>query len=132
MDIVVHILLGLASVTALAAINWRGWALRWNKVVPPPIVGALTKCRSRKENPDVRHLREAQPPPLGHLGLTATKHLDWPREEDTGLMEIPARHEIVKLKCGLVAPEISVTHYLNTLNLWIWQRFGLNDKPCLI
>jgi biopolymer transport protein ExbB len=108
MDIVVYILLALTSVTALTVIIWRGWSLRWNKVVPPLIVGALTECRSRKEIPTVRHLCEAQPSPLGRLVLTATNHLDWPREENAGALETAARHEIVKLERGLVALEIIV------------------------
>lgn len=108
MDIVVYVLLGLTSVTALAVILWRGWALRWNQVVPPLIVGALAECRSRKEIPTVRHLCEAQPSPLGRLVLTAASHLDWPKAENTGSLETAARHEIVKLERGLVVLEIIV------------------------
>jgi biopolymer transport protein ExbB len=108
MDIIVYILLGLTSVTALTVTIWRGWSLRWSKVVPPLIVGALADCRSRKEIPTVRHLCEAQPSALGRLVLTATNHLDWPREENEGSLETAARHEIVKLERGLVALEIIV------------------------
>ena len=108
MDIVVYILLGLTSVAALAVILWRGWSLRWNKVVPPLIVGALAECHSSKEVPTVKHLCEAQPSPLGRLVLTATNHLDWSKAENVGALETAARHEIVKLERGLVVLEIIV------------------------
>jgi hypothetical protein len=108
MDIAVYLLLGLTSVAALAVIIWRGWSLRWNKVVPPLIVGAVTECRTRNEVPTVKHLCEAQPSPAGRLLLTAINHLDWSKAENMGSLETAARHEIVKLERGLVVLEIIV------------------------
>ena len=108
MDIAVYILLGLTSVIALAVMIWRGWSLRWDKVVPPLIVRALAECRTSKEVPTVKHLCEAQPSPLGRLVLTAANHLDWPKAENTGALETAARHEIVQLERGLVVLEIIV------------------------
>ena len=107
-DIAVYVLLGLTSVTAVGVTLWRGWSLRWNQVVPPLLVGALSECRSSKEVPTVRHLCEAQPSPLGRLVLTAANHLDWPKAENVGSLETAARHEIVKLERGLVVLEIIV------------------------
>lgn len=108
MDIAVYLLLGLTSVTALAVILWRSWSLRWNKVVPPLIVGAVAECRTREQVPTVRHLCEAQPSPLGRLLLSAISHLDWHKSENVGSLETAARHEIVKLERGLVVLEIVV------------------------
>jgi len=108
MDIAVYLLLGLTSVTALAVILWRSWSLRWNKVVPPLIVGAVAECRTSEQVPTVRHLCEAQPSPLGRLLLGAINHLDWHKSENVGSLETAARHEIVKLERGLVVLEIVV------------------------
>lgn len=108
MDIFVYILLGLTSVTALGVIIWRGWALRWNAIVPPLVVGALADCRDEKDLPTLRHLCEAQPSPLGRLLLLTSNHLDWPKAENASSLETAARHEVVKLERGLVVLEIIV------------------------
>jgi biopolymer transport protein ExbB len=108
MDIFVYILLGLTSVTALGVMLWRGWALRWNSVVPPLVVGALAECRTPKDWPTLRHLCEAQPSALGRLLLLASNHLDWPKSENAGSLETAARHEVVKLERGLVVLEIVI------------------------
>lgn len=107
-DLFVYVLLGLTSVIALAVMIWRGLALRWNTVVPPLVVGALADCRGEKDLPTLRHMCEAQPSPLGRLLLRASSHLDWPKEENVGLLETAARHEVVKLERGLVILEIIV------------------------
>jgi biopolymer transport protein ExbB len=108
MDLLVYILLGLTSVTALGIILWRAWALRWNKVVPTLIVGALAECRTAKDVPTLRHLCEAQPSSLGRLLLLASNRLDWPKAENVGSLETAARHEIIKLERGLFMLEIIV------------------------
>jgi biopolymer transport protein ExbB len=108
MDLIVYILLGLTSVTALGVILWRAWALRWNHVVPTLIVGALAECRTAKDVPTLRHLCEAQPSSLGRLLLLASNRLDWPKAENVGSLETAARHEIIKLERGLFVLEIIV------------------------
>ena len=108
MDIFVYILLGLTSVIALGVIIWRGWALRWNAVVPPLVIGALADCRGEKDLPTLRHLCEAQPSPLGRLLLLASNHLVWTKAENVSSLETAARHEVVKLERGLVVLEIIV------------------------
>jgi biopolymer transport protein ExbB len=108
MDLFVYILLGLTSVTSLGVILWRGWALRWNSVVPSLVVGALADCRTAKDLPTLRHVCEAQPSPLGRLLLLAANHLDWPKTENVGSLETAARLEVVKLERGLVVLEIIV------------------------
>ena len=108
MDLLVYILLGLTSVTALGIILWRAWALRWNNVVPTLIVGALAECRTPKDVPTLRHLCEAQPSSLGRLLLLASNRLDWPKGENVSSLETAARHEIIKLERGLFVLEIIV------------------------
>jgi biopolymer transport protein ExbB len=108
MEILVYLLLGLTSVAGLGVVIWRGWMLRWDNVVPPPIVGAAANCRAPDDVKTLRKFCEAQPSPLGRLLLTAADHLDWPKEENVGALETAARHEIVRLERGLVVLEIIV------------------------
>ncbi|HEY4415316.1 MAG TPA: MotA/TolQ/ExbB proton channel family protein [Verrucomicrobiae bacterium] len=108
MEIFVYILLGLTSVAGLGVILWRGWVLRWDKVVPPGIASMLTNRQSPENIQVLRQACEAQPSPLGRLLLHATDRLDWPKEENAGALETAARHEVVKLERGLVVLEIIV------------------------
>jgi biopolymer transport protein ExbB len=108
METAVYALLGLTSVAGLGVVVWRGWALRWNQVVPPSIAGALVDCRTRDQVKNLRHTCERHPSPLGRLVLLAADHLDWPKAENTDALETAARHEVVKLERGLVVLEIIV------------------------
>jgi biopolymer transport protein ExbB len=108
METAVYLLLGLTSVVGVAVILWRGWMLRWNKVVPPAIAGAIAECRTAEDAKNLRYLCEKTPSPLSRLiGLSASR-LDWPKEENVEALEIAARHEIVHLERGLVVLEVIV------------------------
>jgi biopolymer transport protein ExbB len=104
----IYILLGLTSVVGLAFIVERGWMLRWNNVVPPPIAGALAGCRTADDVKTLRQICERHDSPLGRLLLLATNHLDWPKADNVDALETAARHEIVRLERGLVVLEIIV------------------------
>jgi biopolymer transport protein ExbB len=108
MENAVYLLLGLTSVFGAAVILWRGWALRWNAVVPPEIAAALAECRTREDVKNLRTACEHHPSPLGRLIRLASDRLDWPKDENIDSLEIAARHEIVHLERGLVALEIIV------------------------
>jgi biopolymer transport protein ExbB len=108
MESVVYLLLGLTSVVGAGVVLWRAWMLRWNKVVPPPIVDAVTGCRSREDAKELRQLCESHPSPMGRLISLAADRLDWPKEENVESLEISARHEIVHLERGLVVLEVIV------------------------
>lgn len=108
MDILVYLLLGLTSVAGLGVVLWRVWTLRWNKVVPSPIVAALADCRAPADVKTLCHACETHPSPLGRLLLLAADHLDWSKAENVGSLEIAARHEIVGLERGLVVLEIII------------------------
>lgn len=108
MENAVYILLGLTSVVCLAVIVWRGWMLRWNKVVPPPVVEALAECHSPEDLKAVRKLCEENPSPLGRLIRSAITRLDGPKDDNMDSLETTARHEIVHLERGLVVLEIIV------------------------
>ena len=108
MDELIYILLGLTSVVGLAFIIERGWTLRWNKVVPREIAGALEKCRTETDLKNLRRVCEQRPSPLGRLILLAADRLDWPKADNVDTLQTAARHEIVRLERGLVVLEIIV------------------------
>ena len=108
MENAVYLLLGLTSVVCVAVILWRGWMLRWNKVVPPQITAALADCRSREDVKNVRALCEKHPSPLGRLIHLTADRLDWPKADTMDSIETAARHEIVHLERGLVVLEVIV------------------------
>ena len=105
---VVYTLLALTSVDGLGVVLWRGWMLRWNKVVPPAIAGSLAGCRTADDVKALRQLCQNHASPLGRLLLLAADHLDWPKADNVDSLETAARHEIVRLERGLVVLEIIV------------------------
>jgi len=108
MELVVYILLMLTSVVGLTFIIERGLALRWPKVLPPAIEGAVRSCASVEELGMLRSVCEQYPSPLGRILTTAGDHLDWPKAENVDAIQTQARHEIVKLERGLVVLEVIV------------------------
>lgn len=108
MENIVYVLLGLTSVAGLGAVLWRGWALRWNQVVPPPITAALAEYRQPDDVKTLRHVCEQNPSPLGRLLLLAANHRDWSKADNTDSLETAARQEIVRLERGLIVLEIIV------------------------
>jgi len=108
MENAVYLLLGLTSVVCFAVIVWRGWMLRWGKVVPPQIAGALAECRSREDVKNLRSLCEEHPSPLGRLIRMTADRLDWSKDDNADSLETAARHEVVHLERGLVVLEVIV------------------------
>lgn len=108
MDKLVYVLLGLTSVIGLGVIFWRGWMLRWNKVVPAQLATAVMECRTEQDLENLRQFCQAETGPLGKLISIADEHRDWPKADAEAAVETAARHEIVKLEQGLVVLEIIV------------------------
>jgi biopolymer transport protein ExbB len=108
MELAVYVLLFLASVVGLTFVVERGIALRWRRVVPPAIEGAVKSCHQREDVPMLRRVCEANPSPLGRLLLLASEHLDWPKADNVDALQTQARHEITRLERGLVVLEILV------------------------
>jgi biopolymer transport protein ExbB len=108
MDALIYILLALTSIVGLAFIVERGLALRWGKVVPPAITGALATCKSRDDVAKLRVACAQQPSSLGRLLTLAADHLDWPKVENVEALQTAARHEIIRLERGLVVLEIII------------------------
>ncbi|HWQ92583.1 MAG TPA: MotA/TolQ/ExbB proton channel family protein, partial [Clostridia bacterium] len=85
-----------------------GWALRWNRVVPPPVTAALESCQSAEELPLLRRVCEQHPSPISRLLLLAAGHLHWAKAENIDFLQTRARQEITRLERGLVVLEIIV------------------------
>jgi len=108
MDALIYTLLALTSIVGLAFIVERSLALRWGKVVPPPITEALTACRTRSDVEVLRRVCAQKPSPLGRLLTLGADHLDWPKVDNVEALQTAARHEIVRLERGIVVLEIIV------------------------
>ncbi len=108
MDTFFFLIMLLTSVVGLTFIVERGLALRWNRVVPPPVASAAEACRTASERPVLRRICEQTPSPLSRLLLSAEEHLDLPQEENENALQTRARQEIVRLERGLVVLEIVV------------------------
>jgi biopolymer transport protein ExbB len=108
MDNIIYVLLALTSVTTLTFIVERGWALRWNKVIPRRVEAAVEVCRSPADVAALREACERKPSPLSRLLLAAADHLQWPKADAEDAVQTRARHEIVRLERGLVVLEIVV------------------------
>ena len=108
MELFIYVLLIATSVVGLTFIIERGLALRWGRVVPPEIEAAVRVCNSRNEVGALYVVCERHDSPLGRLLLTASEHLDWPKDENVDAVQTRARHEIVRLERGLVVLEVIV------------------------
>ncbi len=108
MEAVVYILLILTSVVGLTFIVERGFALRWQAVIPREIEAAVESCLTRADLPVLQRICQEKASPLSRLLLHASEHLDWPQQENVDALQTKARHEIVRLERGLVVLEIIV------------------------
>jgi biopolymer transport protein ExbB len=108
MDIFFYLALILTSIAAVTVIIERGIALRWDKVVPPQVTEAVQTYQSAHDIGQLQATCEQNPSSLSRLMLFATEHLNWPKTENTQLLETRARHEVSKLERGLVVLEIIV------------------------
>lgn len=100
--------LAVTSVVALTFILERGFALRWNKVVPQPVEFAVENCQSVADVPELRSACRKRPSPTSRLISLAADHLSWPKNENIDCVQTRARHEITQLERGLVVLEIVV------------------------
>jgi len=108
MELFFKIIMLATSIIGLTFIIERGFALRWNRVVPRAIENAAAACRSAEDRPVLHRLCEQSPSPLARLLMDAEEHLDLPKEENESALQTRARQEIVRLERGLVVLEIVV------------------------
>src|SRR5438552_3097400 len=108
MDLIFIIALVMTSVIALTFIIERGFALRWEKVIPPRVSIAVENYRSSSDLPQLQSICRQNASTIARLLLFTTEHLDWPKNENVDVLETRARHEVSKLERGLVVLEIIV------------------------
>jgi biopolymer transport protein ExbB len=108
MELIVYVLLILTSTIGLAFIIERGLALRWTRVLPPPIEAAVASCQTREAVPMLRRVCQQHDSPMGRLLVLAADHLDWPKSESVDALQTRARHELARLERGLVVLEIII------------------------
>jgi biopolymer transport protein ExbB len=108
MELFVYGLLIVTSIVGLTFIVERGLALRWRKVVPPEIEGAVESCQSREDVPLLRRVCEQHDSPLGRLLILSADHMSWPQADNSDSLQTRARHEVAGLERGLVVIEIIV------------------------
>src|SRR3569833_1103437 len=89
----VMVLLVLTSIIGLTFIIERGLALRWRRVVPKEIEGAVEQCNTGKDAARGVAISSVHPSPMGRLLLLANEHLDWPKQDNIDSVETAARHE---------------------------------------
>ena len=108
MDIFFYTALILTSIVAVTVIIERGIALRWEKTIPSAVAEGVQSYQSAHDIGRLQATCEQYPSPLSRLLLFATEHLNWPKTENTQLLETRARHEVTRLERGLVVLEIIV------------------------
>src|SRR5437879_2390911 len=108
MEFIVYILLILTSTVGLAFIIERGFALRWGKILPPPVEAAVESCQRHEDVPMLKRVCQQHNSPMARLLLVAIEHLDWPKTESAEALQTRTRHELVRLERGLVVLEIIV------------------------
>jgi len=107
MDNFILLLLVLTSIVSVTFIFERGFALRWNRVLPPGVSEAARNCRSDAELPMLHRICKDHPSALSRLLVAAATHLDCPRAENVEALQTRARHEIARLERGIVVLEIT-------------------------
>ena len=108
LEYIVYLLLILTSIVGLTFIIERGIALRWGRVAPREVEGAVESCQSPEDVPMLRRVCQQHDAPMSRLLLLAAEHLDWPKDEVVDAVQTRARHELARLERGLVVLEIIV------------------------
>src|ERR1700753_2392245 len=108
MELFFKIILLLTSTVGVAFIIERGFALRWNRVLPRAIEDAAEACRTAEDRPVLRRMCEQSHSPLARLLLIAEQNLDSTKEENESALQTRARQEVLRLERGLVVLEIVV------------------------
>ncbi|HEY0456366.1 MAG TPA: MotA/TolQ/ExbB proton channel family protein [Verrucomicrobiae bacterium] len=108
MDLFFILALVFTSVISVTFIIERGVALRWRKIIPASVEGAVQSYTSGADLGRLQLACQENPSTVSRLLLFASEHLDWSKSESVELIETRARHEVTKLERGLVVLEIIV------------------------
>lgn len=104
-------LLLICSVTSVAVMFLRGFALRRKTVMPPRIEESIEALAPTGGSQAVVNLSRAvrnDVSALGRIIHVALQNLQWPKSENVEAVQTRARHEIVRMESGLVVLEIVV------------------------
>lgn len=104
-------LLIAASITSLALVIERAYALRWRRVIPQIIEEAVDGCHTREDLSRLKELcqsQDAQPSPLARLLVLLIDRFHWPKAENVDALQTRARKEVAGLERGLVTIEVIV------------------------
>jgi len=104
-------LLVICSITSVATIIHRGWALRRNLVIPPRIWSEIESIPAKQHDRALQRLArtvEGDPSPLARITEVSLNHIDWPRSENVEAVQTRARHEVIRMEAGLVVLEVIV------------------------
>lgn len=101
-------LLVLTSVVALAMMIERGLALRWSRMIPPPLLDELERfTHGGRADSLERHALQFDSP-LGRLLRLGIANAALPRDENRDAVETRARREVSRMERGIVVLEIIV------------------------
>jgi biopolymer transport protein ExbB len=96
------------SVVSLAMMIDRGLALRWPKIIPPPLLEALDRFTQGGDGLALEKAALQYDSSLGRLLRLGLENATRPREETRDAIETRARREVSRLERGLVVLEICV------------------------
>lgn len=96
------------SVVALAMMIDRGLALRWARIIPPPLLDALDRFTQGGDGAALERAALQYDSALGRLLRLGLENADRPREETRDAIETRARREVSRLERGMVVLEITV------------------------
>jgi biopolymer transport protein ExbB len=108
LELAVYVMLLCTSVVGLGFIIERGWALRWNRVVPPALVGAIEQISEPSQVHRLSEVCRKYPSLLSDLIMVLIELKDRPRHEVEEVLETLARRKVAQLERGLVVLEIIV------------------------
>ncbi len=98
----------VTSVVALAVMIERGLALRWDRIIPPPLLEALDRFTRGGDGDALEKSALQYDSPVGRLLRLGLENAARPREETRDAIETRARREVSRLERGVVVLEITV------------------------
>ena len=101
-------LLILTSVVSLTMMIERGLSLRWNRIIPRPLLAALERFTQGGEASDLERASLQYDSALGRLLRLGLESAPRPREETGDAIETRARREVSRMERGIVVLEIIV------------------------
>ena len=133
------VLILLLSVLALTIIIWRGVALRFESILPGPIVRGIDALRPGGSPENIERITAKSPAPLGRVVRVLLEHRHWPPAEAREAVLTRARHEVAHMEKGLVFLEITtgvapLLGLLGTLSglVGVFANLGDTGDPTLV